>query len=209
MAPHTQAGLTAKPRERVGLDNAISFTVFTAYIGLGSNVGDREAMIARGAARLAALERSMMQRMSSVYETAPVGPVAQGAFLNAAVAVRTEFAPLALLAELLRIEREAGRDRVSSSRWGPRTLDLDLLLYGEQIVQTEGLTVPHPRLHERAFVLVPLAEIAPDVIVPGVGRSVRELRDAVFAAMSAQDRAGIRLHGPPPRNPPAHSELQP
>lgn len=161
-------------------------------------MGDREAMIASGAARLAALERSVVQRMSSVYETAPVGPVVQRAFLNAAVALGTELSPPALLAALLLIEREAGRNREASPRWGPRTLDLDLLLYGDVIVQREGLTIPHPRLHERAFVLVPLAEIAGDMIVPGVARSVCHLRDDVLATLSQKDRAGIRLYSEPP-----------
>ena len=110
--------------------------------------------------------------VSTLRETEPWGPVAQPSFLNGVVALETELGPRALLDLLLGIERRLGR--VRSERWGPRTIDLDLLLYGDTVVDEAGLTLPHPRLHERRFALEPLAELAPDAVVPGRG-TVEEL----------------------------------
>ena len=134
-----------------------------AYVGLGANLGDREDTIRRAAELLGA------GRLSTIRETAPWGVVDQPPFLNAVAELDTDLSPRALLERLLEIEGTLGRTR-DGSRWGPRTIDLDLLLYGEQTVDEPGLTVPHPRLHERLFVLEPLAELAPDAEVPGLGR---------------------------------------
>lgn len=146
-----------------------------AYVALGSNLGDRYEHMRRGVAGLAALPGTRLVAQSDLFETEPVGPVAQGRFLNAAAELRTSLTPRALLEELQSIERACGRLRVSGERWGPRTLDLDLLLYGGAIIDEPGLTVPHPRLHERLFVLLPLAQIAPDLVVPGNGATAAQL----------------------------------
>lgn len=138
-----------------------------AYVGLGSNLGDREATIR---AALAALPGVFA--VSELRETDPVGVTEQPAFLNGAVALETELSPRELLKSLLAVERELGRER--RERWGPRTIDLDLLLYGAETVDEPGLTIPHPRLHERRFALEPLAELDPELLVPGHGR-VRDL----------------------------------
>ncbi|HVE42107.1 MAG TPA: 2-amino-4-hydroxy-6-hydroxymethyldihydropteridine diphosphokinase [Planctomycetota bacterium] len=138
-----------------------------AYIGLGSNLGDRRAMIAD------ALERLKPRRVSTVVETAPWGRADQPAFLNAVAEIETDLEPAALLDRLLDLERGLGR--VRHEKWGPRSIDLDLLLYGERRVSTESLSVPHPHLHERRFVLEGLAELCPDRTVPGLDRTVREL----------------------------------
>lgn len=147
----------------------------TAYVGLGSNLGDRAGFIRAGLAGIGRLTGTRVTRCSSLYRTEPVGPVRQGEFLNAVCEVRTSLAPGELLAGLLRVEREHGRDRAGAAPGGPRTLDLDLLLFGEHAVDEPGCRVPHPRMHERRFVVEPLAEIAPDARVPGVGLSAAEL----------------------------------
>jgi 2-amino-4-hydroxy-6-hydroxymethyldihydropteridine diphosphokinase len=139
-----------------------------AYVGLGSNMGDREQML-WGAIHMLAFNPDVdVVAVSSIRETDPVGVLDQPPFLNAAVAVDTELDPHALLGLLLAVERELGRTR-EGPRFGPRTIDLDLLLYGEEVVEEPGLTVPHPRLHERKFALEPLAELDPDLDVPGRG----------------------------------------
>ncbi len=150
-----------------------------AYIGIGSNVGDRGAHMVAARDALANLPGTQLTGQSRVYETDPVGPVDQGAFLNAAVRVATALDPRQLLASMLDIEREAGRER--RERWGPRTLDLDLLLYGEEVVTADELTVPHPLMHERPFVLRPLCDIDPDVVHPVIGMRVEGLLDALAA----------------------------
>jgi 2-amino-4-hydroxy-6-hydroxymethyldihydropteridine diphosphokinase len=141
--------------------------VTIAYVGVGSNLGDREGTIR---AAIAALPGVLA--VSELRETAPIGVTDQPAFLNGAVAVETELAPLELLERLLAIERDLGRRR--RERWGPRTIDLDLLLYGAEQVDQPGLKVPHPHLHERRFALEPLAELDPALVVPGHG-SVADL----------------------------------
>jgi 2-amino-4-hydroxy-6-hydroxymethyldihydropteridine diphosphokinase len=136
--------------------------VTLAYVGLGANLGDREATIGRAVELLGAL------RVSTLRETEPWGYADQPPFLNGVAEVETDEGPRALLARLLAIERELGRVR-DGLRYGPRTIDLDLLLYGDLELDEPGLTVPHPRLHEREFVLEPLAELAPELLVPGRG----------------------------------------
>jgi 2-amino-4-hydroxy-6-hydroxymethyldihydropteridine diphosphokinase len=142
--------------------------VSTAYIGLGSNLGDREATLRRALARLNATLGVRVVAVSSFRETDPVGFTEQPKFVNAVAAVETELDPRALLETLLSIERAMGRTR-DAPRFGPRTIDLDLLLYEDRVVDEPGLQVPHPRLHERTFVLEPLAELEPALIVPGRG----------------------------------------
>ncbi len=152
-----------------------------AYIGLGGNVGDKQAVTNRFIIvinTLSELPQIQLERCSSIYRTAPWGVVDQPDFLNAVIAIRTVLSPQQLLQQLLAIEHEFGRDRDSQPRWGPRTLDLDLLLYGQQKIQTPDLQIPHPRLHQRAFVLVPLAEIAPDLHIADLG-NVRQLLAAI------------------------------
>lgn len=150
----------------------------TAWIGLGSNLGDPRGAIERAFTELDALPASSLRERSRLYRSRPWGPVAQPDFLNAVAALDTGLAPEELLDELLGIEKRHGRER--GERWGPRTLDLDLLLYGEETISTPRLQVPHPRLAERAFVLVPLAELAPELEVPGEG-TVAELLARVDA----------------------------
>jgi 2-amino-4-hydroxy-6-hydroxymethyldihydropteridine diphosphokinase len=144
-----------------------------AYVGLGSNLGDREATLRRALELLARDPGVELAAASAFRETDPVGFEDQPRFLNAAAAVETELAAGELLDRLLAIERTLGRTR-DGPRYGPRTVDLDLLLYGDERVDAPGLTVPHPRLHERRFALEPLAELDPDLVVPGRG-PVREL----------------------------------
>lgn len=145
-----------------------------AFVGLGSNLGQREALLAEAADRLAATEGVQQVVVSSQYDTPPVGgPPEQPRFLNAVARVETALSPEALLGALLRIESDMGRQR--GERWGPRRIDLDLLLYDDRIVETPELTLPHPRLHQRRFVLEPLAEIAPDQVHPILQRTAARL----------------------------------
>jgi 2-amino-4-hydroxy-6-hydroxymethyldihydropteridine diphosphokinase len=139
-----------------------------AYIGVGANLGDREATMRAALAALDATPGIRVVAVSSFRETEPVGYVDQPQFLNAAAAVETELDARGLLDALLAVERGLGRTR-EGPRFGPRTIDLDLLLFGDAEVDEPGLTVPHPRLHERAFVLEPLTELDPEMVVPGRG----------------------------------------
>jgi 2-amino-4-hydroxy-6-hydroxymethyldihydropteridine diphosphokinase len=134
-----------------------------AYVGVGANLGDREATIRAALEALPGLVG-----VSKLRETDPVGVVDQPPFLNAAAALETELTPRELLDTLLAVERELGRER--RERWGPRTIDLDLLLYGDETIDEPGLTVPHPRLHERRFALEPLLDLDPELAIPGRGR---------------------------------------
>ena len=152
-----------------------------AYVALGSNLGDRHAHLEAALAALAALPCTRLDAVSALYETAPVGPPGQQDYLNAVARLLTTLPPLDLLDALLAIEKSRGRIR--AERWGPRTLDLDLLLHGDTTLHHPRLTLPHPRLHERAFVLAPLADLAPDLVV--AGRSIAQ-------HLAAADRAGIR-----------------
>ena len=147
------------------------------YVGLGANLGDREAALRVALELLAAEPEIDVVAVSHVRETDPVGYVDQPHFLNAAAALETSLPPRALLERLLAVERALGRTR-DGPRFGPRTIDLDLLVYADERVDEPGLTIPHPRLHERRFVLEPLADLDPELAVPGRGR-VRDLLAAL------------------------------
>jgi len=150
-----------------------------AYVGLGSNLGDRAAYLLLGLSALSRLPKTHLLRLSPVYETDPVGPP-QPPYLNVVAELETELSPTGLLAEMLRVEKALGRER--RERWGPRTLDLDLLLYGDLVLEEAGLSVPHPRLHERAFVLVPLLDLLPEGRHPLLGQSFAELLASLDAS---------------------------
>jgi 2-amino-4-hydroxy-6-hydroxymethyldihydropteridine diphosphokinase len=141
-----------------------------AYVGLGSNLGDREQTLRGAVGALAEHPRIEVVAVSSLIDTEPVGYTAQPRFLNGVAALETELSARELLELLLEVERRFGRSRENVPLQGPRTLDLDLLVYGTAEIEEPGLRVPHPRLHERGFVLEPLAEVAPGLHVPGRGR---------------------------------------
>jgi 2-amino-4-hydroxy-6-hydroxymethyldihydropteridine diphosphokinase len=153
----------------------------TAYIGMGGNlaswVGTPEATLAAAAARLTSLGR--VTSRSSLYSTEPVGFADQPRFVNAVVALETELTPQELLKALLTIEQEFGRDRPAGFANGPRTVDLDILLFADMKINEPGLVIPHPRLAERAFVLIPLCEIAPGAVDAGSGRTVSQLLNSL------------------------------
>ncbi len=153
-----------------------------ALLGLGGNVGDVPATIDRAIALFADGERTRLVARSSNYRTPPWGVTDQPPFINCSIAVETSLSPRALLERALEVERALGRDRVREQRWGPRTIDIDLLAYGDRAVDEPALTLPHPRLFERAFVLLPLAEIVPDRMIAG-----RKVRDG----LAQVDTAGI------------------
>jgi 2-amino-4-hydroxy-6-hydroxymethyldihydropteridine diphosphokinase len=142
--------------------------VTLAYVGLGANIGPREITLLRAVDLLAETEGVEVRAVSQLRETEPVGVVDQPLFLNGAVVLNTSLSPRELLDRLLEIERELGR--VRDVRWGPRVVDLDLLVYGDLQIDEPGLRVPHPRLHERRFALEPLTELDPELDVPGLGR---------------------------------------
>lgn len=168
--PCSQAGAGARSR---------------AFISLGSNLGDREGQLRYALEALRATPGIHQLAVSRIYETDPVGPPPQGPYLNAVAEVDTELEPRALLERLLRIESDAGRIR-RGVRDEARTLDLDLLLYGDRCIEERELTVPHPRMHERCFVLEPLCELAPQRVHPRTGRTIAEL------AARVRDPAAVR-----------------
>lgn len=150
-----------------------------ACVGLGSNLGDSARTLTDALAALDRLPDTQLLRASRLYRSRAWGVTEQPDFLNAAALLDTTLPPQTLLAAMLRIERDAGRTRRDdgSDRWGPRTLDLDLLLYGDRVIDRPGLRVPHPHLHQRAFALLPMLEIAPEAAIPGIGPA----RDALAA----------------------------
>lgn len=159
----------------------MSASVVTAYIALGSNLGDRHAHLDAACAALDALPATRLLARSARYETAPLGPAGQQDYLNACVSLSTALPPLALLDACLAIEQTRGR--VRRERWGPRTLDLDVLVYGELTFNDDRLTLPHPAMLDRAFVLAPLAELAPDRVF--AGRTLAQ-------HLAALDQSGLR-----------------
>lgn len=144
-----------------------------AYVGLGSNLGEREHLIRTAAERLNLIPGTELVRVSSLYDTKPVGDIEQPDYLNAVALVLTELDPERLLWNLLLIERELGRSR--RRRWEPRPIDLDLIFFDNAVVEKPGLTVPHPEAHKRAFVLVPMSELAPNLVHPVLGKTMAEL----------------------------------
>ena len=147
----------------------------TIYLSLGSNIGDREANLRAAIERLEA-ERIHVLRTSPIYETEPLEYTAQRWFLNLVLEAETDLLPRQLLARTAKIERELGRTRAIAK--GPRTIDIDILLYGRAVVRTATLEIPHPRMAERRFVLAPMADLAPDLRHPVTGRSMREMLEA-------------------------------
>jgi 2-amino-4-hydroxy-6-hydroxymethyldihydropteridine diphosphokinase len=158
-----------------------------AFVGLGANLGDAAASVRDALRELDAMAQTRLLRASGLYRSRAWGMQAQPDFINAVAMLESRLPARTLLDELLAIERGHGREREAEARWGPRTLDLDLLLYGEAIIDEPGLRVPHPHLHERAFALKPLVEVAPDAVIPGLGLA----RD--IAAAMADD--GIQALG--------------
>jgi len=146
----------------------------TAYLGLGSNLGDRQANLAKAIELLG--QRLRLEKVSSIYDSGPVGNVDQPRFLNLVCQITTHLTPTGLLALAKGIESRLGRVGPSGA---PRTIDIDILFYGDQVLKTPELVIPHPRLTERAFVLVPLVEIAPDLVHPVSGKTAKELLKAV------------------------------
>jgi 2-amino-4-hydroxy-6-hydroxymethyldihydropteridine diphosphokinase len=157
------------------------------FIGLGSNLGDREGYIERAIAALRATPGVTLIAQASLYETEPVGMEDQPWFLNTAVEIRTTLPPQALLQRFKAIEKALGRK--GRKRWGPREIDLDLLLYGDRVICEPDLTVPHPELARRRFALAPLAELAPEVVHPVLRRTIAEL----LQQLEARDTKGVRV----------------
>ncbi|ACH37636.1 2-amino-4-hydroxy-6-hydroxymethyldihydropteridine pyrophosphokinase [Citrifermentans bemidjiense Bem] len=151
-----------------------------AYIGLGSNLGDRELKLLMAVAELGKLPGTRVTGVSQFYETEPVGGVPQDNFYNAVARIETTLSPFLLLDELKRVETEVFQ-RKPSERWGARSMDLDILLYGELVLDSDRLTIPHPRLAERRFALQPLADLAPDLVYPVTGKTVSQLLAALTA----------------------------
>ena len=145
-----------------------------SYIGLGSNLEDPKNQVSRAIQSIGEIDRLALIRQSSLYQSAPMGPQDQDAYINAVVLIETSLSPLALLGRLAAIEDEFGRDR-SVGHWGPRVIDLDILLYGQQEIHLRRLIVPHPGLTEREFVVYPLLEISPQLMLPGGRRLSAEV----------------------------------
>jgi len=160
-----------------------------AFIGIGSNLGDRASNIRRAVEIMSENRKIDVISVSNLYETEPVGVKDQPDFLNCVVKIETELAPRELLKTLKGVEARIGRR--PGPRWGPRRIDLDILFYGDLTLNEDDLVIPHPRAHERLFVLMPLFEIAPDLIHPSLGRSIREL----IADLKCEKSQGIRLYG--------------
>lgn len=155
-----------------------------AILSLGSNIGNRTAYLYNAIKKLEANNLIQVSNFSSIFETDPVGFTEQDPYLNMAIEIVTDYTPFDLLQVCLSIEKELGRERVI--RWGPRTLDLDILLFNQEIINEEQLQIPHPRMAERAFVLIPVNEISPVLIVPGINKSISDLVETI-------PKEGVRL----------------
>ena len=158
----------------------------TVYVSLGSNLGDRLQYLKGAIGRIEEAEKISIKKLSSVYETQPVGYENQGWFLNLVLEVETSLDPLSLLDHLLSIEDQLGRKR--EEKWGPRSIDVDILLYNNQVVDSERLTIPHPRMHKRKFVLILLAQIAPQLLHPLLKKSMSELIE------NCEDKSVVKLY---------------
>lgn len=156
------------------------------YLGLGSNIGNRAEYLSEAVDAIRKLDACTVKQISSIYETEPWGDMDQPDFLNQVVEVETQLGPRGILSECKKIEKTLGRKNGKTGE--PRTIDIDLLLYGDRIVEETGVQVPHPRIRMRRFVLVPLKEIAPDVTIPGSGRTIREVLEA------CPDKGDVKLY---------------
>jgi 2-amino-4-hydroxy-6-hydroxymethyldihydropteridine diphosphokinase len=159
-----------------------------AFIGIGANLGDPAAQCRDAVRRVGTIPGVRVLRCSSLYRTAPLGPMEQGWFINAVAEVRTDLSPAKFFEALKAIERQMGR--TDGPRWGPRVIDLDILLYGQEVVDQEGLKIPHPEMHRRRFVLAPLCELASYEIHPAFGVSARGLLDRI------DDTGVVELYAP-------------
>ncbi len=178
-----------------------------AFIGIGSNLGDRAANYREAISRIAQIPQTRVVRQSSIYETEPVGDL-KGAFLNGVIEIETELSPDALMRRLLGIERIMGRKRVrgrkpARGKYRPRIIDLDLLFFNKETIDTRTLTVPHPRLHERLFVLAPMSELAPTLIHPKLNKSISEM----MASLKSPYRVTLARFAAPARSRIALSDL--
>ena len=156
-----------------------------AYIGMGTNLGDREHYLKEAVKELASHPANQVVAASSIYETEPWGFIDQGKFLNMVVCLQTQLTAQDLLEYCMQVEKQLGRKR--EIRWGPRTIDLDILLYNQENIVTENLIIPHPRIMERAFVAIPLVEIDKDITLPNMNKPVREVMDDI------PDKKGVRI----------------
>ena len=169
----------------------MSTTMHLVYIGFGSNIGDRLAHIQNAIHALSKTEGITLQKISSIYQTDPVGYETQAQFLNGVAAIQTDLPPLSLLRTLKDIEALVGRQH--RIRWGPREIDLDILIYGDLCLHTEKLVVPHPEMHLRRFVLVPLVEIAPALVHPVLKETVQTLLERLDDDKSVSESGSIEL----------------
>lgn len=159
------------------------------YLGLGSNLGDKVSNCLRALEDLSSSGQNNIQAISSLYKTEPIGYREQDWFINCVAEVITPLSPRSLLQLLQGVEERMGRSR--TFRWGPRVIDLDILLYGAEVIEEADLIIPHPHLHERGFVLIPLAELAPDLIHPVLKKTVKELRKGI-------EEGGVEFYAAPP-----------
>jgi len=165
------------------------------YVAMGGNLGDREATFSKAIEALEVEPELRVEGASSVYETPPLGPDGQAPYLNAVIRAESGLAPIELLDCLQSIENRLGRDRGPDSvRWGPRVIDLDLLFYADRCIEEPRLIVPHAAAHERAFVMIPMAEIAGELAHPRLGLTMSE----ILAGLPAPDREAVRLQSAPP-----------
>ena len=176
------------------MSSSTANSIHLAYIGFGSNIGDRLKHLQNAIHALSKTEGINLREISSVYKTDPVGYEAQGQFLNGAAAIQTSLSPLSLLHTLKDIEIAIGRQH--RIRWGPREIDLDILIYGNLCVQTEKLVIPHPEMHLRDFVLVPLVEIAPDLVHPVFQESIQTLLERLEDDKSVTRTTSVLCSGP-------------